>query len=92
VISVASNLVPAEVVRMVRLAQRNQFQAASRLHRRLYPLFKSLFIEPSPAPIKAALADAGIISSEQVRLPLCGMSRANRAVLRKAATALRRRR
>ena len=44
------------------------------------------------APIKAALADAGIISSEQVRLPLCEMSPANRAILRKAAAALRRRR
>jgi 4-hydroxy-tetrahydrodipicolinate synthase len=90
VISVASNLIPADVVRMVRFAQTNQFQAASRLHRRLYPLFKALFIEPSPAPIKAALADAGIIASEQVRLPLCAMSPANRAVLRKAAGALRR--
>jgi 4-hydroxy-tetrahydrodipicolinate synthase len=92
VISVASNLVPADVARMVHLAQQNDLAGASREHRRLYPLFKALFIEPSPAPIKAALADAGIISSEQVRLPLCEMSPANRAILRKAAAALRRRR
>jgi 4-hydroxy-tetrahydrodipicolinate synthase len=92
VISVASNLVPADVARMVHLAQQNDMAGASREHRRLYPLFKALFIEPSPAPIKAALADAGIISSEQVRLPLCEMSPANRAILRKAAAALRRRR
>jgi 4-hydroxy-tetrahydrodipicolinate synthase len=77
---------------MVHLAQQNDMAGASREHRRLYPLFKALFIEPSPAPIKAALADAGIISSEQVRLPLCEMSPANRAILRKAAAALRRRR
>jgi 4-hydroxy-tetrahydrodipicolinate synthase len=92
VISVASNLVPADVARLVHLAQANDLDGASREHRRLYPLFKALFIEPSPAPIKAALADAGIISSEQVRLPLCEMSPANRAVLRKAAAGLRRRR
>ena len=91
VISVASNLVPAEVARMVHLAQHNDFGAASRLHRRLYPLFKALFIEPSPVPVKAALADARIFSSDAVRLPLCAMSAENRAVLRKAAAGLRRR-
>lgn len=91
VISVASNVVPAEVARMVHLAQQNDFAAASKLHRRLYPLFKALFIEPSPAPVKAALADARIISSEAVRLPLCEMAPANRALLRKAAAGLRRR-
>jgi 4-hydroxy-tetrahydrodipicolinate synthase len=91
VISVASNLVPAEVARMVHLAQHNDFAGASRLHRRLYPLFKALFIEPSPVPVKAALADAGIVASEAVRLPLCRMSAENRAVLRRAAARLRRR-
>jgi 4-hydroxy-tetrahydrodipicolinate synthase len=90
VISVASNLVPREVVRLVRLAQKNDMAAASRLHQKLYPLFKALFIEPSPVPLKAALALAGIIASEEVRLPLCPMSAANRAVLVKAAAPFRR--
>jgi 4-hydroxy-tetrahydrodipicolinate synthase len=90
VISVASNLVPREVSRMVHLAQRNDFAGASKLHRRLYPLFRALFIEPSPVPLKTALAWAGIIESEKVRLPLCEMSPANRAVLRKAVAQLRR--
>jgi 4-hydroxy-tetrahydrodipicolinate synthase len=90
VISVASNLVPRDVTRMVRLMQEGDFSGALRLHRRLYPLFKALFIEPSPVPVKAALALARIIGSDEVRLPLCRMEPANRAVLVKAVSALRR--
>jgi 4-hydroxy-tetrahydrodipicolinate synthase len=90
VISVASNLIPREITRMVRLAQQNDFAAASKLHRRLCPLFKALFVEPNPVPLKAALARAGIIGSEAVRLPLCPMEPASRAVLVKALAAIRR--
>jgi len=90
VISVASNLVPREVTRMVHLAQQNDFAKATRIHRRLVPLFKALFIEPSPVPLKAALARARIIGSEAVRLPLCAMEPANRAVLNRALAGLRR--
>lgn len=90
VISVASNLLPREVTRLVRLAQQNDFARATKLHERLYPLFKALFIEPSPVPLKAALARAKIIGSDAVRLPLCTMERANRAVLARAVDALRR--
>jgi 4-hydroxy-tetrahydrodipicolinate synthase len=90
VISVASNLVPKEITRMVHLARQNDFAAASKLHRKLYPLFKALFIEPNPVPLKAALARAGIISSEAVRLPLCTMEPDHRAVLTKALAGLRR--
>ena len=88
VISVASNVVPREVTQLVRLVRRNDLARASKLHRRLYPLFKALFIEPSPAPVKAALAIARIIGSEEVRLPLCPMEPANRAVLARALSAL----
>jgi 4-hydroxy-tetrahydrodipicolinate synthase len=90
VISVASNLLPREVTRLVRLAQQNDFARAAKVHQRLYPLFKALFIEPSPVPLKAALARAKIIGSDAVRLPLCTMERANRAVLARAVDALRR--
>jgi 4-hydroxy-tetrahydrodipicolinate synthase len=75
---------------MVRFAQGNDFASAARLHRKLYPLFKALFVEPSPAPIKAALARAHIIGSEAVRLPLCPVGTATRAVLAKAMSGLRR--
>jgi 4-hydroxy-tetrahydrodipicolinate synthase len=88
VISVASNLVPREVARMVHFARENNFARAGKLHRRLYPLFRALFIEPSPVPLKTALAWAGVIASDRVRLPLCAMAPANRAILRRAVAAL----
>jgi 4-hydroxy-tetrahydrodipicolinate synthase len=46
------------------------------------PLFKDLFIEPNPVPVKTALGWRGAMSGE-VRLPLCEMSEANQARLRK---------
>jgi 4-hydroxy-tetrahydrodipicolinate synthase len=55
---------------------------AEGLHRKLYWLFKDLFIEPNPVPAKTALAWRGAMSAE-VRLPLCEMSDANEARLRK---------
>jgi 4-hydroxy-tetrahydrodipicolinate synthase len=84
VISVASNLIPRDIVKMVHLARENDYAAASKVHRRLYPLFKALFIEPNPVPLKAALAKAGVISSEAVRLPLVTMGRDARSALNKA--------
>jgi 4-hydroxy-tetrahydrodipicolinate synthase len=81
VISVASNLYVREISRMVRFALANDFARAAKIHRHLYPAFKTLFIEPNPVPIKAALVRAGIISSGEVRSPLCEMSPANAKVL-----------
>ncbi len=90
VISVASNLVVREVAQLVRLALDNDFTKAAKLHRQLYPLFKALFLEPNPVPIKAALARAGLISSPSVRLPLCEIGSANHAELVKALALVRR--
>jgi 4-hydroxy-tetrahydrodipicolinate synthase len=81
VISVASNLLPRDLVRLTHLALAGDYRRAARLHRRLYPLFKALFLETNPVPIKAALAAVGRISSSEVRLPLCEMSAANFASL-----------
>ena len=80
VISVASNLIPDRVCALVNAALHGQFEEARRLHRTLYPLFKDLFLEPNPVPIKHALALAGRMSAE-VRLPLCEMSGENAARL-----------
>lgn len=88
VISVASNLFVREVGKIVRLALDNDFSKAAKLHRRMYPVFKALFIEPNPVPIKAALVRAGIIGSSEVRPPLCEMTAANAQVLEKALAAL----
>lgn len=87
VISVASNLFVREVGKMVSLALANDFAKAGRLHRKLYPVFKALFVEPNPVPVKLALARAGIIGSPEVRLPLCDASAANREFVLQAVAA-----
>ena len=81
VISVASNLYAREIGQMVKLALANDFARAAKIHRKLYPAFKTLFIEPNPVPIKAALVRARIISSGEVRSPLCEMAAANSKLL-----------
>ena len=88
VISVASNLYVREIGRMVKFALANDFKAAAKLHRRLYPAFKTLFIEPNPVPIKVALQRAGIIGSAEVRSPWCEMSDANAKILEGVLAAL----
>jgi 4-hydroxy-tetrahydrodipicolinate synthase len=81
VISVASNIVPAEVVALVGSALAGRFDDARRHHFHHYELFKNLFIESNPAPIKQALAWQGRMTNE-VRLPLCTMTAANQDILR----------
>ncbi len=82
VISVASNVAPREVVHMVRAFTQDKTAAARKLHVRLYSLFRDLFIETNPIPVKAALAMMGRIQ-EEYRLPLCEISQSNRKKLRK---------
>jgi 4-hydroxy-tetrahydrodipicolinate synthase len=81
VISVASNLLPKEIAQLTMLALADEFAKAAKLHRKLYPLFKTLFIEPNPVPVKTAMTRAGIIGSADVRAPLCEMSDANARTL-----------
>jgi len=83
VISVASNLVPAEIVRLVDLARAGQLAEATALHLRLQPLFKHLFIEPNPVPVKHAMVRAKLLGSAEVRLPLCELTPENQAILEK---------
>src|SRR3954463_5287543 len=82
VVSVASNLIPSEVCALVRACESGDLKSAEKLHRKLLPLFKDLFIEPNPVPVKTALGWRGVMSS-QVRLPLCEMSEANQTRLRR---------
>jgi 4-hydroxy-tetrahydrodipicolinate synthase len=88
VISVASNLFVREIGQMVRHALANDFVKATKVHRKLYPIFKTLFIEPNPVPIKLALARAGIIATADVRLPLTAMTSANSQELLKVLATL----
>jgi len=82
VVSVASNLFPSQVCGLVRACESGDFKSATQLHRKLLPLFKDLFIEPNPVPVKTALGWRGVMSGE-VRLPLCEMIEVNQARLRK---------
>lgn len=80
-VSVASNVIPGEVSKMVAAYRNGKLAEALALHRLYSPLFKNLFIEPNPVPAKTALAWMGKMSSE-VRLPLCEMSDASAKILR----------
>ena len=82
VVSVASNLFPSEVCALVRACEAGDLKSGEKLHRKFLPLFKDLFIEPNPVPVKTALGWRGAISPE-VRLPLCEMREANQIRLRK---------
>src|SRR3954465_14093782 len=82
VVSVASNLFPSEVCALVRAVESGDLKLAVKLHRKLLPLLKDLFVEPNPVPVKTALGWRGVMSS-QVRLPLCEMSEANQTRLRR---------
>jgi len=81
VISVASNVIPREVVAMVRAFAAGDVKKAMALHARYYPVFKDLFIETNPVPVKAALALRGEMS-EEYRLPLVPLAATNRAKLK----------
>jgi 4-hydroxy-tetrahydrodipicolinate synthase len=83
VISAASNLVPADMVRYATASMSGDLNTARELHRRLVPLIAAIFLETNPIPVKTALAMLGKCTDE-LRLPLCAMSSANRAKLREA--------
>ncbi|HUJ73016.1 MAG TPA: 4-hydroxy-tetrahydrodipicolinate synthase [Verrucomicrobiae bacterium] len=87
VISVASNLIPRELTELTHAALKGDFERAGRIHAKLFPIFKDLFIETNPIPVKAAMAMMGLIE-EAYRLPLVPMSDANRAQLKKTLQAL----
>src|SRR5437016_3148806 len=69
VISVASNVIPRQVSQMVKAFASGKIEAALKLHQKYYPIFKDLFIETNPVPVKAALAMLGQVE-EEYRLPL----------------------
>jgi 4-hydroxy-tetrahydrodipicolinate synthase len=80
VVSVASNIIPKEVAQMVREFAAGNARAALKIHARFFPLFRNLFIETNPVPIKAALAMKRMIE-EEYRLPLVPMQSKNREIL-----------
>jgi 4-hydroxy-tetrahydrodipicolinate synthase len=69
VISVASNEIPGEMVKMVEAAERNDVAAARAVHARIMPLMQINFVESNPVPVKAAMAAMGLLE-EVYRLPM----------------------
>ena len=76
VISVISNIVPADMAAMVDAFVAGDIKKAEKLHHKLVPLIDALFIETNPVPVKAALSMMGKISYD-VRLPMYKMSDGN---------------
>jgi 4-hydroxy-tetrahydrodipicolinate synthase len=81
-ISVASNEVPKEYSRLMRLCLKGNWSEALQLHYRLLPLMNINFIESSPIPVKTALAMMGLID-EAFRLPMVPITEPNRVKLKK---------
>ena len=77
VISVASNLIPGKVKKMVDLFNAGNLREAREIHYKFYSFFRDLFIETNPIPIKAAMAAKGLIR-EEYRLPICPLATENR--------------
>ena len=88
VISVASNVAPAEMVQVVELMERGDYPAARRLDAWLLPLCQVIFVESNPIPVKAAMAAMGLLD-EQYRLPLVPPSPAAREKILRVLQQLR---
>ncbi|MGB7232542.1 MAG: 4-hydroxy-tetrahydrodipicolinate synthase [Candidatus Acidiferrum sp.] len=69
VISVVSNEIPAEMTRLTQLALNGDFRGAREIHRRVHPLMEVNFVESNPIPVKAAMAQMGLLEPVW-RLPL----------------------
>ena len=86
VISVASNLIPERISAMVNYFANGQIADALSIHQQYYQLFKALFIETNPVPVKEALHMMGHIEGE-IRLPLVSMTDSNLQQLRSVINA-----
>ena len=81
VISVASNVIPREVSNMVRAFAEGRSAAALKIHAKYFPLFRNLFVEANPGPVKAALAMLGGMEPD-LRLPLVRLEPKNNDLVR----------
>lgn len=83
VISVVANIAPKDVSDMIKAWNNGKLEESRKIHFRLEPLNKSMFIETNPIPVKTALSMMGRIQ-EEFRLPLCSMSSGNKEKLKQA--------
>jgi 4-hydroxy-tetrahydrodipicolinate synthase len=87
VISVVSNEIPAEMAQLARLANESNFAAAREIHRRFHPLMEINFVESNPIPVKAAMAEMGLLQPAW-RLPLVPPKAENHARIRSVLASL----
>jgi 4-hydroxy-tetrahydrodipicolinate synthase len=87
VISVVSNEIPAEMVRLVRLATQGNISGAREIHRRFHALMEVNFVESNPIPVKAAMAEMGLLEPVW-RLPLVSPKAENLARVRDVLASL----
>jgi 4-hydroxy-tetrahydrodipicolinate synthase len=87
IISVVSNVIPAEIAQMTQAALDDDWSRARALHRKYFPLMQALFIESNPMPAKCLLAMTARIE-ENYRLPMVRVKPENRAKLEKIAAEL----
>jgi len=81
VISVAANIIPKEMAELCAAAKKGDYKRARQVHLKYLTLMRTLFIEPSPVPVKTAMKWMGRGTGD-VRLPLCGMTEASQAKLK----------
>ena len=81
VISVAANIVPKEVAKLTTAMLAGKISEATAQHQKLFKLFKAMFIETNPIPVKTSLSLMGKCN-EEFRLPMCKMGEANKEKLR----------
>ncbi len=86
VISVVSNVVPADMAGMCNAFFKGDLAAARKVHYKMWPLMEAMFYETNPVPVKTALKMMGQITGE-VRQPLCPLSQANETRLRQVMQA-----
>jgi 4-hydroxy-tetrahydrodipicolinate synthase len=87
VISVVSNEIPAEMTRLAKLANQGNFAGAREIHRRYHPLMEINFVESNPIPVKAAMAEMGLLEPAW-RLPLVPPKSENHARICAVLTSL----
>jgi 4-hydroxy-tetrahydrodipicolinate synthase len=81
IISVASNEIPAEMTRLAQLCLAGNFAEARAMQRKWLPLLEVNFIETNPTPVKAAMAEMGLLEPV-FRLPLVPPRTENLAKIR----------
>lgn len=87
IISVVSNIVPEEMVKLAETLLHDDMTAARKLHHRLFPLFRGCFVESNPIPVKAAMAAMGLMENS-LRLPLVQASDSTMELMKRTLTEL----